>query len=72
MKVTYFGATGNIRTVYLNVAMWNSKSNNIVELTRISEFISNDKVYYTQYDTVAILCLASGEYLEWTDEPERS
>jgi hypothetical protein len=79
MRVTYFSAQGAIRMVYLNVDMYNVKDNGLIELTRIVKHAEPvpdviGKAYmrsFDQYGTVAIINLAPGEYLEWTDDAER-
>ena len=63
MRVTYIGATGTIRMVYLNVARYDIKTNGAVELW----FRCCDK-----YSTLALINLAPGEYLEWSKDAERS
>ena len=79
MRVTYLGEQGNVRKVYTNIAMYNMKSVNTVELVHIIKHAQPvpdviGKEYmrtYDQYGTVAIIHLAPGEYLEWSADAER-
>lgn len=76
MKVTYVGQQSQIRMVYLNICGYNVNSSSTVELRRatlwqnkeVSTVISPTFSNYTKYSTVAIINLAPGEYLDWSED----
>jgi len=85
MRVTYIGATGTVRMVYLNVAMYNRKGEHLVELLSVERWqdTENGKAIIKDglapnfrccdhYSTMALINLAPGEYLEWSKDAERS
>jgi hypothetical protein len=85
MRVTYFGATGTIRMVYLNVAMYGMKGEHVVELLVTEKWVDKSPTIdpngnlptayfktFDHYSTLVLINLAPGEYLEWSKDAERS
>ena len=77
MRVTYYGVQGQVRMVYLNIDVYNTKGKLVTlehhekaVVNPVTGFVSNSD--YGQYHTVAIINLAPGEYLEWDKDAERS
>ena len=78
MRITYYGAQGQVRMVYLNVSTYSVKGK-LVELERhepaaidATTGFKLNNYDFGQYHTVAIISLAPGEYLEWGKDAERS
>jgi hypothetical protein len=86
MRVTYYSAQGAVRMVYLNVSTARYCGKYLVELQKVtrwqdteqgkevnkSETLPNYFRGMDTYSTLAIINLAPGEYLEWSNDAERS
>lgn len=78
MRVTYYSAQGTIRMVYLNVASYYMKGSSIVELLSVERWqdtVNGKAVKDANYaipNTMALVNLAPGEYLERCKDAERS
>ena len=80
MRVTYFSATGKIRMVYIDIS-YMSVEGTIVNIgkTKMCTVEESKKAgitaqcySYHEDKTIALIKLAPGEYLEWSEDAERS
>jgi hypothetical protein len=80
MRVTYFSATGTIRMVYLNVSsIYQHDGNSVVSVNREKKCVDNSPNVvidnlrsYTYEYPLALINLAPGEYVERSEDAERS
>lgn len=73
MKVTYFGQKDQVRMEFRNIAHY-SNTNGVMELcTEVAEVPEHSPrfVNFPMYNTVVLINLAPGEYLEWSKDAER-